>query len=347
MGIGDNMQAMRPNRWNNKGFTLVEILVAIAITVVVMGSIFYAFKSQQDSYVVQSQVTTMQQTLRGGMYMLTRDVQMAGYYTSFDPEDYTMDWDNLDGDTETIRPLLYVQNDVTGVTGIRNNTDMIVIVKADIEKGRELESDDWGKEGYTSITLTSWKDENDIDRAARDLDGDGDSDPDIKEGYCAVIIQDDLSRAEFFEVTNNSDTVTISKSLSETYSQGARIHRADVIKYYVDDDPDRPGLRRHNLGNNESGGQLVAENIENLQIRYQLDTGTWVDDPHNPPSYTAANVRAVQIFLVARTDNPIRGWGDTDTYPMWAGATYTPPTADSGYRRKTLCSITEIRNLGS
>jgi len=44
---------------------------------------------------------------------------MAGYYTNFDPDDYTMDWDNLDGDNETIRPLLYVRNDVTGVTGIR------------------------------------------------------------------------------------------------------------------------------------------------------------------------------------------------------------------------------------
>ena len=40
MGIGDNMQIMRPNRWNDEGFTLVEILIAMAITLVVMGSIF-------------------------------------------------------------------------------------------------------------------------------------------------------------------------------------------------------------------------------------------------------------------------------------------------------------------
>jgi len=321
MGIGDKMEVMRPDRWNNEGFTLVEILVAIGITVVVMGSIFYAFKSQQDSYVVQSQVTTMQQTLRGGMYMLTRDVQMAGYYTSFDPEDYTMDWDNLDGDTETIRPLLYARNNITGVTGIRNNTDVIVIVKASVTEGRELTSSEYAS-GSTLNVNASFLDEN----------------------YCGVLVQSDLGRAEFFELDGSGDLMG---SLTESYSQGDRIHRADVIKYYVDDDANRPGLRRHNLGNNESGGQLVAENIENLQIRYQLDSGTWVDDPHNPPSYTAANVRAVQIFLVARTDNPIRGWTDTEAYPMWAGDTYTPPTADSGFRRKTLCSITEIRNLGS
>jgi prepilin-type N-terminal cleavage/methylation domain-containing protein len=329
MGIGDNVQVMRPNRWNNEGFTLVEILIALSITVVVMGSIFYAFKSQQDSYVVQSQVTTMQQTLRGSMYMLTRDVQMAGYYTNFDPDDYTMDWDNLDGDNETIRPLLYIRNDVTGVTGIRNNTDVIVIVKASLIEGRELGSTEHASGSTLSLTTS-------------DLDGDGDDD--LQADYCGVLVKSDLSRAEFFELDGSGGLVG---SLTETYSQGDRIHRADVIKYYVDDDPDRPGLRRHNLGNNESGGQLVAENIENLQVRYQLNSGTWVDDPHNPPTYTAANVRAVQIFLVARTDHTIRGWTDADTYPMWAGATYTPPTADSGFRRKTLCSTTEIRNIGS
>ena len=328
MGIGDNMQVMRPNRWNNEGFTLVEILIAMSITVVVMGSIFYAFKSQQDSYVVQSQVTTMQQSLRGSMYMLTRDAQMAGYYTNFDPEDYTMDWDDLDGDNETIRPLLYVRNDVTGVTGIRDGTDVIVIVKASLTEGRELDSSEYASGSTLSLTT-------------HDLDGDGDDDLADKYG---VLVQSDLSRAEFVQLDGSGDLVG---SLIESYSEGDRIHRADVIKYYVDDDANRPGLRRHNLGNNESGGQLVAETIEHLQIRYQLNSGTWVDDPHNPPSYTAANVRAVQIFLVARTDHTIRGWNDTDAYPMWAGATYTPPTADSGFRRKTLCSTTEIRNIGS
>jgi prepilin-type N-terminal cleavage/methylation domain-containing protein len=316
------MQVMRPNRWNNGGFTLVEILIAIAITLVVMGSIFYAFKSQQDSYVVQSQVTTMQQTLRGGMYMLTRDVQMAGYYTNFASKEYTMSWAN----NQDIRPVFYALNDVTGVTGIRDGTDVIFIVKASLTDGRQLYS---GEEAYeTTLNVSASF---------------------LNSYYSGVLVLNDLSRAEFFELGGSGNLVVNDDDgkLDEIYSQGDRIHRADVIKYYVDDDPDRPGLRRHNIGNNESGGQLVAENIENLQIRYQLDSGAWVNDPHNPPTYTAANVRAVQIFLVARTDHTIRNWNDTEAYPMWAGATYTPPTADSGFRRKILCTTTEIRNIGS
>ena len=64
---------------NNKGFTIVELLVAMAISLIVMGSIYSVYQSQQRSYVVQEQVAVMQQNLRAGMTMLTRDIRMAGY----------------------------------------------------------------------------------------------------------------------------------------------------------------------------------------------------------------------------------------------------------------------------
>jgi type IV pilus assembly protein PilW len=64
---------------NNKGFTIVELLVAMAISLVVMGSIYSVYQTQQKSYIVQEQVTVMQQNLRAGMTMLTRDIRTAGY----------------------------------------------------------------------------------------------------------------------------------------------------------------------------------------------------------------------------------------------------------------------------
>jgi type IV pilus assembly protein PilW len=64
---------------SSNGFTLVELMVAMAISLLVMGSIYSVYQSQQRSYVVQEQVTAMQQNLRAGMAMLTRDIRMAGY----------------------------------------------------------------------------------------------------------------------------------------------------------------------------------------------------------------------------------------------------------------------------
>ena len=63
----------------NKGFTLVELLVAMAITGIVAGAIFTAFLSQQKSYLIQDQVTEMQQNLRAGMDIMIREIRMAGY----------------------------------------------------------------------------------------------------------------------------------------------------------------------------------------------------------------------------------------------------------------------------
>ncbi|MBW1937728.1 MAG: prepilin-type N-terminal cleavage/methylation domain-containing protein [Deltaproteobacteria bacterium] len=63
----------------SNGFTLVELLVAMAISGIVAGAIFTAFQSQQKSYLIQDQVTEMQQNLRAGMDIMVRDIRMAGY----------------------------------------------------------------------------------------------------------------------------------------------------------------------------------------------------------------------------------------------------------------------------
>ena len=63
----------------SNGFTLIELLVAMAITGIVAGAIFTAFQSQQKSYLIQDQITEMQQNLRAGMDLMVREIRMAGY----------------------------------------------------------------------------------------------------------------------------------------------------------------------------------------------------------------------------------------------------------------------------
>jgi len=63
----------------NKGFTLIELLIALAISGIIMTGVYSAFKTQQDSYLVQEQVAEMQQNLRAGLYVMTSEMRMAGY----------------------------------------------------------------------------------------------------------------------------------------------------------------------------------------------------------------------------------------------------------------------------
>ena len=64
---------------SNKGFTLVELLISMAVAGIVMAAIYSSYYSQQKAYVTQEQVAAMQQNLRAAMYHLERDIRMAGY----------------------------------------------------------------------------------------------------------------------------------------------------------------------------------------------------------------------------------------------------------------------------
>ena len=328
------MKKLQHSTLKQQGFTLVELMVAVAISLILLGAIFLTFKSQQDSYLTQDQISSMQQNLRAAMIMITKDLQMAGYYTNFDTDDYTMDWDDLAGaadpdgtDDETIRPLFYAHDNIDDSPAnndkIRNGTDLIAIVKAS-DKGRQLAAGEMAA-GNT------------IDASLRDVDN-------LKTDKCGLLVKNDLSHADFFRVEEDAGPMNLSpgRELGESYTEGDLIFRADVVLYYVDEDNDIPCLRRKNLGNNE-GAQVISEGIDNLQFRYLLDSGTWVNDPNTPPGTGAARVRAVEISVLARTAQPLRGFRDTTIYHM-GGADMGP--LNDGYRRKLLASIVETRNIG-
>jgi type IV pilus assembly protein PilW len=108
---------------NRKGFTLVELLVAMAISGIVAGAIFTAFQSQQKSYLIQDQVTEMQQNIRAAMDIMVREIRMAGY----DPyEDSGAGVIKAEGETFTF--TLSAEDD-----GYDNNSDNTTDEKGELE----------------------------------------------------------------------------------------------------------------------------------------------------------------------------------------------------------------------
>jgi len=65
-------------KFNNKGITLVELLVALVITGMVVGGFYRIFIAQTKTYTVQDQVVEVQQNIRNAMRILVRDLTMAG-----------------------------------------------------------------------------------------------------------------------------------------------------------------------------------------------------------------------------------------------------------------------------
>lgn len=61
------------------GFTIIEVLVAMAIVGVVMGAIYNVFNSSNRSYHTQERVADAQQRVRTGVSYMARDIRMAGF----------------------------------------------------------------------------------------------------------------------------------------------------------------------------------------------------------------------------------------------------------------------------
>lgn len=79
---------------NKKGVTLIELLVALVIAAITMAGIYRVFISQTRTYAVQDQVIEVQQSVRGAMEVLLRDLRMTGF-----------DDDNVNSDVTIANPL--------------------------------------------------------------------------------------------------------------------------------------------------------------------------------------------------------------------------------------------------
>jgi len=74
---------------------LIELLVVLAITSIIMAGIYRVFVSQTKTYAVQDQVMEVQQSVRGAMEILLRDLRMTGF-----------DDDNVNSDVTIANPVV-------------------------------------------------------------------------------------------------------------------------------------------------------------------------------------------------------------------------------------------------
>ena len=198
------------------GLTLIELLVALAVSAILTAGVYHTFISQQKTYTVQDQVVDTQQNVRVALDRMIREIRMAGYR-----KDLLASAGHISSYTEVITPV--------------NNANHV-----------------------------------------------GKSDDQI-----TVIIYD--------------------KAITYSLQWDAA-------------DPNKPVLVRSENG---GAGEVLADNIENLQIKYTLSNGTVTDLPALPES-----IRMVTVNVTART------------------RLQDPQLSGDGYRRRELSSYTIVRNMG-
>ena len=64
---------------NQSGFTMVELLVALAVSSIVLTLMYLTYQSQLKTNTTQQELIEMQQNMRAALYLMEREIRMAGY----------------------------------------------------------------------------------------------------------------------------------------------------------------------------------------------------------------------------------------------------------------------------
>jgi len=96
----------------NRGFTIIELLVAMTLGLVVLAAILNMFASQNRTSAVQQEVAYAQQNVRAAMDLIVRELRNAGY----DPED-----NGFDAIPQATSTLIQVRIDYRGDNDLPGN----------------------------------------------------------------------------------------------------------------------------------------------------------------------------------------------------------------------------------
>ena len=342
------------------GFTLIELMVGMAVAVIVVAAAFTILTTTSKSLRANEQVVDTQQNLRMAMEMIVRDFKLAGFGSPGVP---------IGNCTSAIVPA--DQN----VAGVDTGSDSVQVL---VPTTRSSGANRWtlrlptSTSGTAQITLQPG--------AVTDM---------VNSGLTANVSYISIGGSATALVTNlNAAASTINVTIPPPlwFQTEDRVYLLQCIRYRVIPAPDpgnlcggvSPCLTRGVAGvvAGPNAEAPIAEGIEDLQLAYACDgcvtainsgiPDRIVDDQNASNSFDQADflsnvpwtaapltpdkIQLVQVALVARQAKNDQGFGEANnarvgSAAMTVSGDHTLP-ADSSHRRRMLVKTVETRNVG-
>lgn len=338
---------------------MVELLVAMTMSLVVLGAVYMTFRAQLYSFQLAQQIAPLQQNVRVAKIFLERDIRMAG--ANMDGVAYPSPFTN-----ELLYPVANDNDNAAGDAG----SDSLNIVYIDYYAGTcgdatapAISCDDLPVltlAGAMSPTSTTADIEEEIAAAPYDKwDGNCDCNGATfgtppNERYRAIITSPDGTRSDIVFITQVSDTGPgnldnlgngayngFDNRVLNNYPPGSTIGFFNEDSYVeVTYDLVNGNLRRN--------GAAFAENIEDLQFAFGLDTNddgsvnSWINNADLNDTQKL-QVRMVRINILGRSYKEIFG---TQTSIRPQIEDHDAGTTGDRYKRRQLEFTVKVRNLG-
>ncbi|MES9900899.1 MAG: PilW family protein [Sedimenticola sp.] len=345
---------MRKKQNNESGFSLVELMVAMVISLILIGAAGTIYVTSKKSYSLQEDLGRIQENARFALEFVKYDIRMAGYYGCAD--DPTSVTNHVNGSSGT---LFDSSNSIQGINSATTTSEWLPgngsLGITDIRLGTDAITISYLGSGDITVTTPYM---NTHAAALHASTGNG-----LKKGD--IVAVSDCYATDIFQITsNNPDTSgtvdhntgtgspgNATKDLSKTYEGDAFIRAYHSVRYYIRSDAGGgPALMRQSLTN--AAGSLTAasaelvEGIEDMQILYGEDT----TGSSEPDSYLDAGsvvnwdkVRSVRISLLSSSINEYGVDKDTQTYTLLD--TTFDDSSDERRRRRVFTTTILARNL--
>jgi len=311
------------------GMTLIEMMLAMAISSVLLLGSFTIYTQSRSSYRTTESVAHLQENVRFAMDTLAHDIQLAQFWGRTNETGFTHS-----ADVQISCAEIDVTNwalDIDVLSGV----DMVTGVQA---------TDD----AYNLVCPgTDPRDESDVlvirhasaEPIAVPIDGN-------------VQVQSNGEGARIFA----SDVAPVE------YSSNGSIHDVIVNAYYISNqstfEAALPALRRRSLVGGTMQDQEIIPGVENLQVQFGIDTTSdgevngYVDSDHFMMAAPGVEIRSVRLWLLVRSEMTEQGQGyqDTKSYatPDADLADITPATNDdypAEFRRTSITKTIFLRNM--
>jgi len=322
---------------NNKGFTLVELTVSIAIAAFMLGVMAKVLIDMKKTSITQTNVQKIQNDVNFSMEKINRDLRVAGFRGCVSTYDTSLSWVNFvnaSGSTSYETSMTPVEGNA-GTGSFSPALDVYISALSPNANFDTLTVRETIKEPMVLNT--------DMVNKTDPMIASGNPSANLVTGDLAII--SGCSSASLFKVntaTSTQITATNSSGIGNLFVTGAQIYNYKTIIYYVKNDGTKNNLYRK-MGNGNT--ELIISNIDKFKVLYGLDT----DGDTNVDKYSFANnitnfrqVVNVKVGIVIKADDRFTIGTNSSNYSYnFFGQTLTP---NDTYLRKVIYINASLRN---